>query len=414
MSGFNLAEMLQKAGVNIDTDDKMQVEHIGIDLIVPDENNFYELSGLDELAASIALCGLQQPLLVRPMPGDESQVIITSGHRRHAALKMLIEQDGREDLRDVPCIVGPSDENPKLTQLKLIMANSTARKISSADLAKQAEQIEQLLYELKEDGMEFPGRMRDHVAQACNVSTGKLARVRFIRGSLIQPLLDKWEHGQLSDDRAYNLAHASVDIQKAAAQEMADKAKPAEAPAPTQNTRTVIPVSPYKFDVDTANAREHARMETQIRFARRYVDSFCSERIAQAAKTAVIRADIIKGVKEAARHYENLFNTQLCYSFERSSVILSDRKDRAEYTHTEFADAMLIAAFQSLLEKPKATPAGWQTGTPTARGAYVVGYRRQPGGPMFYRNAFWTAKKWEQLDSLIEVLCWMPAPDVDA
>lgn len=215
MSSFNIADVLAKAGVNVDTDSKMQIQMVSIDMIVPDENNFYELSELEELAASIAMCGLQQPLLVRPMEGDESQVIITSGHRRHAALKMLIEQDGREDLRDVPCIVAPAGENPKLTQLKLIMANSTARKLSSADTAKQAEQIESLLYELKEDGFDFPGRMRDHVAEACKVSAGKLARLKMIRSGLIPQLMRLWEIGKIADNAAELLAKQTPRVQKA-------------------------------------------------------------------------------------------------------------------------------------------------------------------------------------------------------
>lgn len=206
MEKFDMAKFLSDAGVNIDTEHRKQIEHISIDLIAPDPDNFYELSGIEDLAENIALLGLQQPLLVRPMPGDESQVVIISGHRRHAALKLLIEQDGRDDLRDVPCIVERGEENPKLKQLKLIYANASTRVLTSAEQAKQAEQVEKLLYELKEEGMEFPGRMRDHVAQACQMSTGKIARLKVIKSGLIPPFLKLWESGQLNDAVAYVLA----------------------------------------------------------------------------------------------------------------------------------------------------------------------------------------------------------------
>ena len=43
-----------------------QIEYIDIDRIDDDPRNFYELSGLDELAANIELLGLQQPIRVRP------------------------------------------------------------------------------------------------------------------------------------------------------------------------------------------------------------------------------------------------------------------------------------------------------------------------------------------------------------
>ena len=225
MEKFDLGKFLSESGVNIDTGKRQQLEHISIDLIVPDPENFYELSGIGELAANIALCGLQQPLLVRPMPGDESKVIIISGHRRHAAMKLLIEQDGREELREVPCIVERGEENPKLTQLKLIYANASTRVLTSAEQAKQAEQVEKLLYELKESGMEFPGRMRDHVAQACKISTGKLARLKVIQSKLAPVFRELWEAGKLREAVAYTLAGQTPVRQKAVWEAQTDGGK---------------------------------------------------------------------------------------------------------------------------------------------------------------------------------------------
>ncbi len=44
---------------NSDTTAREQIEYIDIDRIDDDPRNFYELSGLDELAANIELLGLQ-------------------------------------------------------------------------------------------------------------------------------------------------------------------------------------------------------------------------------------------------------------------------------------------------------------------------------------------------------------------
>ena len=210
---FNLADVL--AGVpNVGTG-REQIEYIAIDKIIPDPDNFYDLSGLDGLAENISLLGLQQPLRVRPVPGDDGKLMIISGHRRHAALKMLIEQDGRDDLREVPCIVERTpEENPKLKQLKLIYANAHTRVLTSAEISKQAEQVEKLLYELKEDGMEFPGRMRDYVAQICKISTGKLARLKVIREHLIPEFAKLWQQGKLTEGAAYVLAGHGPTQQK--------------------------------------------------------------------------------------------------------------------------------------------------------------------------------------------------------
>ena len=67
----------------------------------------------------------------------------------------------------MPCIVDRSQDSPELTQLKLIYANASTRTMTSAEQSAQTEQVKKLLYQLKEQGMEFPGRMRDYVAQIC-------------------------------------------------------------------------------------------------------------------------------------------------------------------------------------------------------------------------------------------------------
>lgn len=482
---FNLADALAAAGVNLDTGRPMEIERVSIDLIVPDEKNFYELSELEALAASIATVGLQQPLLVRPMPGDESQVIITSGHRRHAALKMLIEQDGREDLRDVPCIIAPADENPHLTQLKLIMANSTARKLSSADQAKQAEQIEELLYQLKEEGMEFPGRMRDHVAEACKVSTGKLARLKTIRSGLIPQFMRRWEAGNMPDNLAELLAKETPKYQKTI---WLEQTKNMTAPFQCNfdwtskllrtmhriedNCKNTTCLKNYTTSCDHVHFRlnkaaglaqydnlvcggccctcpfllsckypcEHAAEEKAAKKEQARKDrALVKEENSRVEKprldlisTAYARVGAMlkeKGIEEkdyikSSKEYVMSGDMDRLHQLEAGvKAKLTDRMPGGIWAD----DALRLIRTADLLgcsvdyllgreipkEKPAQQPAGWSTGTPSDRGNYVVAYRRQPGGPMFYRAAFWTGKKWEQLDSMIDVLSWMKAPEVE-
>ena len=198
----------------MDTSQREQIEYIDISKIDGDARNFYELSGLEDLAGNIELCGLQQPIRVRTSPNKPSRVIIVSGHRRKAALQMLVDE-GKEQFRSVPCIREESSKNWALQELRLIYANSSTRRLTSAELSRQAERVEELLYELKEAGMEFPGRMRDHVAQACQTSKSKLARLKVIRENLLEDLEDDWEHGTVSDQAAYALARMPGWMQNA-------------------------------------------------------------------------------------------------------------------------------------------------------------------------------------------------------
>ena len=193
-----LAQPVSESGTG-----RAQIEYIDIDLLDSDPNNFYRLNDIPELADSIATIGLQQPILVRA--GENGHVVIVSGHRRAAAIRLLLE-DGRADLREVPCIRERDDASPALRELRLIYANSATRQLSSAELSQQAEKVRELLYRLKEEGYEFPGRMRDHVAEACNISKSKLARLEKIEKGLASCYRDAWKAGTLPEDTADALA----------------------------------------------------------------------------------------------------------------------------------------------------------------------------------------------------------------
>lgn len=194
---------------NLDTGAE-QLRYIPLDLIDPDPNNFYSLEGLEELAGNIELIGLQQPLRVRP---NGERWTIVSGHRRRAAI--LLIRDGRKSMFDggVPCLVDYGEASDAMLELRLIFANSATRVLSSAEQSRQAERVTELLYQLKEQGVKFPGRMRAHVAEACHVSTSKLARLHAIRERLDKNLLDQYDSGVLNESVAYALSKQPVETQ---------------------------------------------------------------------------------------------------------------------------------------------------------------------------------------------------------
>ena len=209
--GFDLAAMLQDVS-KLDTG-REQIEYIAIDRIDDDPNNFYQLSKVDELAANIELLGLQQPIRVRDNPEQPGRVIIVSGHRRRAALQLLVDE-GKEQFRDVPCIREKEAGSAALQELRLIYANADTRTMTSAEISKQVERVEALLYQLKEEGMEFPGRMRDHVAEACKVSQSKLARLKVIREKLAPCWMPLYHADKLNESSAYALAQLKEEYQR--------------------------------------------------------------------------------------------------------------------------------------------------------------------------------------------------------
>lgn len=190
-----------------------QIALIDLPLIDADERNFYSVEGVEELAANIELVGLLDPLRVRENPDMPGRYLIVSGHRRRAALWTLYEE-APEKWGKVPCIVEPAAASPELQELRLIYANADTRRMSSADLAKQAERVKMLLYKLKGQGMEFPGRMRDRVAEACKVSATRLAQLKVIREKLIDVYRLLWDAGKLNETCAYTLAKEPKDVQR--------------------------------------------------------------------------------------------------------------------------------------------------------------------------------------------------------
>ena len=207
---FDLSELLKDVS-NSDTG-REQIEYIRLDLIDEDPNNFYQLSAIDELAANIELCGLQQPIRVRKQ--ENGRYMIVSGHRRRAALSLLAK-DNPDKRSEVPCIIETDEVSPALQQLRLIFANSSTRTMTSAEISKQAEETEILLYRLKEEeGYEFPGRMRDHVAKVVGVSKTKLARLKVIRENLAKCWKKSYEKNNIKEDTAYKLAQMPEEWQK--------------------------------------------------------------------------------------------------------------------------------------------------------------------------------------------------------
>ena len=207
---FNLGDALKN--VSNSGTGREQITYLPISSLDADSGNFYEVRDVDALADNISVAGLQQPIRVRK--GESlGRYTIVSGHRRLAACRKLADEQP-EAWREVPCIIETDAASPALQQLRLIYANANTRQLTSAELSEQAQQVEKLLYALKEEGYEFPGRMRDHVAEAVGASRSKLARLKVIRDNLIPDWAGLWKENKIAESQAYELARLSVEYQQ--------------------------------------------------------------------------------------------------------------------------------------------------------------------------------------------------------
>lgn len=209
--GFDITSLFGDAATVSKSDTDRTVTMIDIDKLQANEKNFYKVSkkDLDDLKSSIEISGILDPPSVCKADGDKYRII--SGHRRCEAVRQLVKE-GRKDLRMVPCFIR-SPRSAEMEELELIWANATSRVLSSPELAQQAARVEELLYQLKEQGVDFPGRMRDHVAQACKISRTKLANLHAIETNLREPLLGMWRKGTLNDAQALELSRLDAGMQ---------------------------------------------------------------------------------------------------------------------------------------------------------------------------------------------------------
>ena len=210
---FDLGELTRALAGDVPesgTESRDQIEYIDIGLIDSDPGNFYELRDIPDLAGDIETVGLQQPLLVRP--GEDGHVVLISGHRRKAALQLLVDE-GKEQFRQVPCI-RKTGGNALVYEMQLIFANAHTRVLTNAEIGKQAARLEEIFYQLKEQGYEFPGRMIDHVAEACNIKRAKLGRLKKIEAHLAPCYKPLWDAGGLPEDTADALAGLPQAVQE--------------------------------------------------------------------------------------------------------------------------------------------------------------------------------------------------------
>ncbi|PKM71486.1 MAG: hypothetical protein CVU91_13455 [Firmicutes bacterium HGW-Firmicutes-16] len=194
----------------------VQVIEIPIQSVQINEKNFYDTSNVEELVKSIALNGLIEPIIVMPtdpIPGAVGPAYrIISGHRRFSAWWELSSDDPVKYAAIQAIVKTPANEI--MEELLLIEANRATRVMSSADTMKQAERYTDLLGRLKEQGVEIPGRLRDAVAEAMNISASRLARLNVIRKGLSDKAMAMFETNALNESVAYELAQAPIEVQE--------------------------------------------------------------------------------------------------------------------------------------------------------------------------------------------------------
>lgn len=206
--GFSLLDMIQKPA-----EQEGHIKRIPIDHIEPSKNNFYDVSEIAELKASMRMFGDVQIAVVSPIAGTDTYRLISGHRRRLAHLELMAE--GVEGFDDMLCYIrdGDPDGGDIASRLLLILSNSTARNLSDYERAQQAVQLKRLLIEYKEAGNEVPGSLRKYVAEALDISETQVQRYETIDKNLLPEIKEAFAEDKISVSVAAEIATEEPDQQ---------------------------------------------------------------------------------------------------------------------------------------------------------------------------------------------------------
>lgn len=427
---FNIAELMK--GVPDLGTDRQQIEYIPIEKIDPDPENFYSLDGLNELAGSIEMLGLQQALLLRP--GENGHYTLISGHRRRAAI-LMIRDGGSDQFKDgVPCVVDRRNASKALWKFQLLMANKDTRKMTSADENRQAEELENVLRELEDAGYEFPGRLRDWVSKLSGMSRSKLGRLKVIREKLHPDLMrDYYSQGRMNESVAYAFAQQPQDVQDAIirdrfrrgldisgmqaddVQEFLDrKNRPAPAEMPASGIKEKLEketgdyLAKYSRDSDKFFRMLTQRSVNMIKV----IVSRLPDGGTRNEGIAILRERYRHSYGSASKGHPGMDGSP------KGLSLFKERETPIFRTWTETYDMLcsvaLQLATQTFNDAPNKTPAvEWQTGEPPKDGLYLTKAAWATKGAVMRWDSKSKAFRFPSTNGVVkEALPWWPLPEV--
>ncbi len=218
------------------------IRMIDVSEIMPNKENFYEMSNIELLADDIEREGLKHNLVVSK-DKNSAKYWLKSGHRRFEAIRLLIEQKRLKSTK-IPCYVD-GEKTKAEAKLDLIMLNATQRKYSDAEVMSEYEQLSQTLGELDSAGKGLGGRMRDNIAKILNVSNGQVGKLDNIKHNAASEVQKAVKNGAMSISTANEVAKLAPEKQK----EVIEK-KPDISSAEVKKMQDKKPAAPPKSKLD--------------------------------------------------------------------------------------------------------------------------------------------------------------------
>lgn len=177
--------------------------------LIPSEHNKYSQENIEELADNMLLVGQLQEVIVGRVEGQDRIIV---GHRRAAAAVLNIQR-GHDSFKLIDCKVKEMTE--AMFMLTLHSANIFNRRLSAWELTEGVAEFKKYLIAAKESGeVKIEGKMRDYIADAIGVSTGKMAQMESINNNLCEEGKEAFKNGDINFTTAYETSRLPEEKQK--------------------------------------------------------------------------------------------------------------------------------------------------------------------------------------------------------
>jgi ParB family chromosome partitioning protein len=199
---FNIMDLMNNA-TRAAVEGVENYEEITLDLdeIKVTKHNRYSMDDLEELATSILMDGLQEPLIIGRVNGE---YLLSGGHRRREALVILRDEGHGEIAKNIPCRF--KDMTETQFRLSLLIGNTFNRKMTDYDLMNQAADWKEVLTQARKEKLlvlEAGKRVRDYVAAILGESPTKIAQLEAINNNATEEVKEQFANGNMGITKAY-------------------------------------------------------------------------------------------------------------------------------------------------------------------------------------------------------------------
>lgn len=245
--------------------------NIPYEYLYPSKKNEYSQNQIEKLAENIHMVGLLENFVL--IRSDDEHYIISSGHRRWRAIKLLIDRGLWGDtvpaqiksIQDLDLNI--SDEMKE--DLLIISTNAERRNNTEYDTLMETRKYTAILAELRKNGYkEIFGTSiegmptRTLVAERFNMSDGSAAKFMKVDTKGSEKVFDEMQKGNLTVNMAAKLASETKDVQdqiiediRQEHQEVPITAEMIERSKANVKSEKCIVIAPRKWDEDTKEIR---------------------------------------------------------------------------------------------------------------------------------------------------------------